>query len=342
MAELELKNIIKSYDHKHNVLKGVSFKAHDGELVSILGPSGCGKSTTLNIIAGLVKPTSGQVLVDGKDISRVPVQKRGFGMVFQDYALFPKMTIYDNVAFGLRQHHVPKDQVKARVNKMLKITHLTALAKRYPKQLSGGQQQRVSLARGLVLNPKILLMDEPLSNLDANLRAQMSTEIRNLQKDFHITTIYVTHNQRECFAISDWVAIIHDGVIEQMDKPNKIYEHPNCKFVAKFVGYENILPVDAVKDGQDLVKGQAITVTDQDTKPKYLTINPSRIAIKQGGENAVSGEITSRIFLGDSYQYSVKTNLGQLLVRHGISQVYKVHTTVNLSLPAKFLIPLNR
>ncbi len=182
MANLEVKNLAKSYDGKNNVLKDISFSVKNGDFVSILGPSGCGKTTTLRIIAGLIDKTSGEINIDGTDISTVPVYKRNFGMVFQSYALFPHMTVFNNVAFGLKMRELSKNEIKDRVDAMLELTGLTDFANQFPDNLSGGQQQRVSLARALVINPQLLLMDEPLSNLDAKLRLKMREEIRNLQQ----------------------------------------------------------------------------------------------------------------------------------------------------------------
>ena len=197
MANLEVKNLAKSYDGKNNVLKDISFSVKNGDFVSILGPSGCGKTTTLRIIAGLIDKTSGEINIDGTDISTVPVYKRNFGMVFQSYALFPHMTVFNNVAFGLKMRKLSKNEIKDRVDAMLELTGLTDFANQFPDNLSGGQQQRVSLARALVINPQLLLMDEPLSNLDAKLRLKMREEIRNLQQKMKMTVLFVTHDQQE-------------------------------------------------------------------------------------------------------------------------------------------------
>ena len=238
MALLELKDVTAGYGD-NMILKHYNIAIEKGKLVSLLGPSGCGKTTTLRLIAGFSEPRSGEVLFDGKDITRIPPNKRNFGFVFQSYALFPHMTIFDNVAYGLKMRGVGKAEIAERVPEMLKTVDLEGLEKRYPCELSGGQRQRVALARALVIKPDLLLMDEPLSNLDAKLRVKMRVEIRRIQQELGITTIYVTHDQEECFAISDEVAIMNNGVIEQMDDPQRIYQHPKTEFVMNFVGFDN-------------------------------------------------------------------------------------------------------
>ena len=215
MTFVDLKDIRVSYDGKQDILKDLNISMEKGELVSLLGPSGCGKTTTLRVIAGLIKPNDGQFFVDQEELTKVPVHKRNFGMVFQSYALFPHLTIAENVAFGLKLRKESKQTMDQKVTEMLKVCGLESLGDRYPKQLSGGQRQRVALARALIIEPKLLLLDEPLSNLDAKLRVAMRIEIKRIQQQLGITTVFVTHDQEECFSISDKVAIMNNGVIEQ-------------------------------------------------------------------------------------------------------------------------------
>ncbi|WP_373757956.1 ABC transporter ATP-binding protein, partial [Jeotgalibaca porci] len=222
MAFVNLEDIRVSYDGKSDVLKDLRLSIEKGELVSLLGPSGCGKTTTLRVIAGLIEPNDGTFVVDEMDLTKVPVHKRNFGMVFQSYALFPHLTIKENVAFGLKLRKENKTVIEEKVMEILEVTGLSDFADRYPKQLSGGQRQRVALARALVIEPKLLLLDEPLSNLDAKLRVTMRMEIKRIQRALGITTVFVTHDQEECFSISDKVAVMNKGVIEQYDSPEEI------------------------------------------------------------------------------------------------------------------------
>lgn len=248
MAFMSLKDIDVSYDKKKQILKGLSLDVEKGELVSLLGPSGCGKSTTLRVVAGFIDPQGGSFLLDGEDMTKVPVHKRNFGLVFQSYALFPHLSVYDNVAFGLRTRKMDKEQIDKKVKDILEVCGLSDLANRFPRQMSGGQRQRVALARSLVIEPKLLLLDEPLSNLDAKLRLSMRVEIKRLQKKLGITTLFVTHDQEECFSISDKVAVMNGGVIEQYDTPENIYRRPATEFVARFIGFENFLDVEKKAD----------------------------------------------------------------------------------------------
>lgn len=347
MADLEVKNLAKTYDGKHQVLKDISFSVKNGELVSILGPSGCGKTTTLRIIAGLIPTSSGKILVDNSDISKVPVYKRNFGMVFQSYALFPHMTVFDNIAFGLKMHKEDKNSIKNKVKQILSITGLTKLAKRYPQELSGGQQQRISLARALVTNPRLLLMDEPLSNLDAKLRVKMRTEIRELQQKLKMTVLFVTHDQQECFAISDKVLVMKDGRVDQYDTPQNIFHHPTSEYVAHFVGYENFISVaKAVGETQAQNEKGVIFTTRENTKEaKVLTIRPENIKLNEkmdDEENTLMGVITEREYLGQSFKYTVQTSLGNFVVEESRKQMRSTGDKVILYLPAKHLHPLSR
>jgi putative spermidine/putrescine transport system ATP-binding protein len=247
MATLELVDLTKQFA-TNNVaaVHNVSLSVADGEFLCILGPSGCGKSTTLRMIGGFEEPTSGDVRIDGQSVVDLPPNRRPTAMVFQKYTLWPHMRIYDNIAFGLRLHHVPKAQVEREVKDSLEMVGLAGYDLRYPSQLSGGEQQRVALARALVLKPKILLLDEPFSNLDALLRVRLREELHAIQRRIEITAIFVTHDQEEALSLADRIAVMNAGHLEQLDKPSQIYAHPKTLFVADFIGVMNILPAKHV------------------------------------------------------------------------------------------------
>ena len=241
MAFMSLKDIDVSYDKKKQILKGLNLDVEKGELVSLLGPSGCGKSTTLRVVAGFIDPQGGSFLLDGEDMTKVPVHKRNFGLVFQSYALFPHLSVYDNVAFGLRTRKMDKELIDKKVKDILEVCGLSDLANRFPRQMSGGQRQRVALARSLVIEPKLLLLDEPLSNLDTELRVEMRREIKELHQKTKVTVVYVTHDQFEALALADRIVVMNQGQIEQVGTPQEIYSHPATPFVAKFVGRSNLI-----------------------------------------------------------------------------------------------------
>ena len=342
MALLELQNITAGYD-KNVILKDLNFQVEKGELVSLLGSSGCGKTTTLRLIAGFSTPMEGKFIFDDKDYTQVPLNKRNFGFVFQSYALFPHMTVFDNAAFGLKMRNLPQEQIRKEVLEMLETVDLKGFENRFPKEMSGGQRQRVALARALVIKPDLLLLDEPLSNLDAKLRVKMRVEIRRLQQKFGFTAIYVTHDQEECFAISDKVAIMNHGVIEQMDTPSAIYNHPKTEFIARFVGFENFLNLK--KDGENYLAedGTRIQVTEKKDGEQFKAcIRPEDIQIVPEGESAVnplSGEIVVSTFLGKRHQYNVRTAIGELEVSTDQECVYGVGDQVTLSLtPNKIIL----
>lgn len=245
MSFLKLENLTVAYGKDAPVLKNLNLSVEKGEFVSLLGPSGCGKTTTLRTIAGFLKPLSGRVLIGGKDYTNVPTHKRNIGVVFQNYALFPHMSVFENVAFGLRMRKIPRQEIEKKVRRALEMVGLAGFEKRLPSELSGGQQQRVAIARAIVIEPDLLLMDEPLSNLDANLRMEMRSEIKQLQKNLGITTVYVTHDQSEAIALSDRVVVMNSGKIEQVATPQEIFSNPKTSFVASFIGFQ-VLAVGTV------------------------------------------------------------------------------------------------
>ncbi len=333
MSRLQLNDLKVSYDGKVNILEDYNLDIENGTLVSILGPSGCGKTTTLKAVAGFLDAREGEILIDNVDYSRVPINKRNFGIVFQSYALFPNMTVYENVAYGLKLRKIPADQREKKVLDILETVGLTDLKDRKPANLSGGQRQRVALARALVISPKLLLLDEPLSNLDAKLRIEMRAQIKKMQQKYKITTILITHDQEECFSISDKVAIMNNGKIEQYDTPENIYSNPGSIFVAEFVGFKNLLDVTKVGRGvYRLSNGKEIKARDRDNVKK-IAIRPQNISVDQEGESLIEGHIRVRTYLGDSYQYEVESELGDIIVNTGDSIALNTGDTIKLNFP---------
>ncbi|HIU15206.1 MAG TPA: ABC transporter ATP-binding protein [Candidatus Ventricola intestinavium] len=338
MALLELSNITAGYD-KNIILKDFDFSVEKGEFVSLLGSSGCGKTTTLRLIAGFSEPMSGRIVFDGRDYTHVPLHKRNFGFVFQSYALFPHMTVFDNVAFGLKMRKMDKETIRRDVEQMLRLVDLEGFEARYPREMSGGQRQRVALARALVIRPDLLLFDEPLSNLDAKLRVKMRVEIRRLQQELGFTAIYVTHDQEECFAISDKVAIMNAGAVEQMDTPGNIYNNPDTEFIARFVGFENFFAltrsgagVFAAEDGTRMA-----VAADRAGDRLKGCIRPEDVRVLPAGaqaENALPGKVMVSTFLGRHNQINVQTAIGEFVVSTDQNQVFPIGEAVTLSLMA--------
>ena len=334
----ELRHIDVSYDKKNFILQDLSLDINKGELLSLLGPSGCGKTTTLRVIAGLIETSGGTFMLDGADMTHVPVHKRDFGMVFQSYALFPHLTVYENIAFGLRQRKFDDATIKKQVCKIVDICDIAGFEKRFPKQLSGGQRQRVALARALVIEPKLLLLDEPLSNLDAQLRLQMRTSIKRIQQELGISTVFVTHDQEECFSISDRVAIMQKGKIEQCDSPERIYSKPATGMIARFVGFKNFFTIEQAASLR-------IATDSVDRDVKTLCIRPEDIELSSKGglgSNSTSGTIEVRTYLGKAYQYEVKTPLGMVTVASSEETVFGVGDGVGLAFPWEKLVFLSR
>jgi putative spermidine/putrescine transport system ATP-binding protein len=304
MAFVQLEGLGKRYGEIDAVV-ATHLSVEKGEFVSLLGPSGCGKTTTLQMIAGFVEVTSGRILLDGRDITHAKPASRGLGVVFQSYALFPHMTVKDNVAFGLRMRKVPAAELQQRVTRVLKLVRLDQHAERYPRELSGGQRQRVALARALVIEPPVLLLDEPLSNLDANLREEMQFEIRRIQREVGITTLMVTHDQSEALSISDRVVVMQAGRITQIDAPYTLYEHPRTEFISGFVGKANLLPGERDSAGVVQVRsGGELT----------LSLRPEKIDLRERDHGRLQGKIASRFFLGSQWLYGVSTTLGDISV----------------------------
>lgn len=343
MSLLELRNITAGYG-KNIILKDLNLKVEKGELVSLLGSSGCGKTTTLRLIGGFSEPMQGDILFNGKDYTHVPLHKRNFGFVFQSYALFPHMNIFENVAFGLRRRNLSEAEIQERVMKMLHTVDLDGFEKRLPKEMSGGQRQRVALARAMVIEPDLMLFDEPLSNLDAKLRVQMRVEIRKLQQELGFTAIYVTHDQEECFAISDKVAIMNHGVIEQLDRPEEIYTHPKTEFIAHFVGFENFIDLKHSEGTRWTAADGSVLEIAHPKEGRDTTracIRPDDILVAAAGEdvaNAVSGKVGVRTYLGKRMQYNVETALGELIVNTSNDRLFDVGENITLSLDAHKIV----
>jgi putative spermidine/putrescine transport system ATP-binding protein len=311
MGFLELTHVRKEFPGSVAV-EDFNLNANQGEFISFLGPSGCGKTTTLRMIAGFELPTSGKIFIDGHDLTFVPPNKRKVGMVFQSYALFPNMTIADNIGYGLRVAGKSKTEIALRVNEMLSLIHLESFRSRFPMQLSGGQQQRVALARALAFRPQMLLLDEPLSALDAKIRVELRQEIRRIQRQLGITTIYVTHDQEEALSLSDRVIVMSQGKIEQIGTPFEIYNFPETEFVASFVGQLNLVPVRVIDPGQRLVALDGHTVQAGRITERFSTEKP-RLAVRpeelnpghRQGQNNLRGKVESVNYLGSIVRIQV-------------------------------------
>ena len=321
MAFLELNNLRKTFGSAVAV-ENFDLHVNKGEFVSFLGPSGCGKTTTMRMVAGFEVPDQGYVRVDGADITNVPPNKRNVGMVFQSYALFPHLSVRDNIGFGLKIANKPKNEITQRVNEMLALIKMEQLDNRYPHQMSGGQQQRVALARALAVSPQVLLLDEPLSALDAKIRVSLRDEIRAIQKRLGITTIYVTHDQEEAMSLSDRVVVMSEGRMEQVGTPFEIYNFPRTTFVATFVGTLNAIHGLLAEGSNDtvMVDGQPVKLADPVTGKRpgegvVLNVRPERLVLNQtGSENQIKGVIESVTFLGAIVRVGVKLQHATLFV----------------------------
>jgi ABC-type Fe3+/spermidine/putrescine transport system ATPase subunit len=327
VTALTLEALTKSFPRIGKVVDSIDLKIEDGEFFTLLGPSGCGKSTTLRMIAGFEEPTGGRILFDNADVTYEPPNRRDIGFVFQNYALFPHLSVAKNVAFGLRVRKIPESEARQRVAAALQEVQLTGLDDARVDQLSGGQQQRVALARALVIRPRLLLLDEPLSNLDAKLREETRAALRQLHKSTRVTTVYVTHDQDEAMAMSDRIAVLHRGKIHQVAPPEQIYERPATKFVADFIGRNNVLEgtVRSISDHSILIRlgdGTELSVDSQRRPAGIDFISGARVGVclraeslrLSGGNGIFSGVVTDVEYAGPVRSCIVKTDLGDLQV----------------------------
>lgn len=342
MSFVEIVNVTKSY-HRQTVLKQVSLSIEEGEFVTLLGPSGCGKSTLLRAIAGLNDIDSGSIVVGGKDITHLPPKKRQVGMVFQSYALFPNMTVYQNIAFGLKMDKLSPKEIRPLVEEMIQLMDLKGKENSYPHELSGGQQQRVALARSLVKQPKILLLDEPLSALDAKIRRNLRAEIKQIQRRLKMTTIFVTHDQEEALTLSDRIFVMSQGTIEQEGTPHDIYTSPKTEFVARFIGHYNVW------SREDLQKGRFENVPDEGdlfaVRPESIRMVPLGSASPEPGSVTASGTIAMITILGNVIRYEV--DVSGLAV--SVDKLYetdlpwaKTGTHVTIIIPGSELKPVRK
>lgn len=316
---IELDNLTKEYNGQV-VLKGIHLEINEKEFVTLLGPSGCGKTTTLRILGGFEEANGGTVLFDGQDISKVPPHKRELNTVFQKYALFPHMDVFDNIAFGLKIKKLDKETIAFKVKKMLTLVGLEGYQSRNINQLSGGQQQRVAIARALINEPKVLLLDEPLGALDLKLRKAMQIELKNIQKEVGITFVYVTHDQEEALTMSDTIVVMNEGNIQQIGTPTDIYNEPENRFVAQFIGESNIVEGTFVKDFLVEFDGQQFVCVDKgfdEGQDIDVVLRPEDLDIVEVGKGKIEGVVTSIVFKGVHYEIMVQTE----------TRDYKVHTT---------------
>jgi putative spermidine/putrescine transport system ATP-binding protein len=339
LGRLVLDGLSRSYG-QHVALAALDLEIEGGEFIALLGPSGCGKSTALNCVAGLIAPTSGTISLDGRSLDGTPSEKRGFGVVFQSYALFHHMTVRANVAFGLRMRRLPRERIAARVEQALALVQLSEHAQKYPGQLSGGQQQRVAIARAIVIEPPLVLMDEPLSNLDAKLRLELRTEIQRLHRDLGLTTIYVTHDQEEALSLADRLVVLRDGVTEQIGAPDEIYYRPANLYVADFVGFRNAVGLTLERrDGDSgVAAGHGLRVRggvtgEASNGPVTLAIRPDDLVVDGLGENAFDVTVDAVEFRGRSFVVEGVTEAGQRL-RGTSAAVVPIGDVVTLRAPA--------
>ncbi|WHP47479.1 ferric ABC transporter ATP-binding protein [Mannheimia bovis] len=335
---LVLKNVTKSFG-KATVINNLNLSIPKGKMITLLGPSGCGKTTVLRLVAGLESPTSGHIFIDGEDVTQSSIQNRDICIVFQSYALFPHMSIGDNVGYGLKMQGVPKEERLQRVKEALELVDLAGFEDRFVDQISGGQQQRVALARALILKPKVLLFDEPLSNLDANLRRSMREKIRELQQRLNITSLYVTHDQSEAFAVSDQVIVMDKGIIKQQDTAKNLYLQPNSLFLANFMGESTILPAKKLDDQIQignfsfiLANSARFNVPNGDC---LVGIRPEAIRLQADGEENQRCQIKHAVYMGAHWEITVEWQGKELMVNLNPDQYnenqaeYYIHLSQN-------------
>ncbi|WP_413483871.1 ferric ABC transporter ATP-binding protein [Morganella psychrotolerans] len=317
---VELKNVTKRFG-TNTVIDDLSLSIPQGSMVTLLGPSGCGKTTVLRLVAGLEKPTEGKMFIDGEDVTDRSIQQRDICMVFQSYALFPHMSLGDNVGYGLKMLGRPKAEIKERVEEALEMVDLAGFGERFVDQISGGQQQRVALARALILKPKVLLFDEPLSNLDANLRRSMREKIRELQQQFNITSLYVTHDQSEAFAVSDMVLVMNKGKIMQLGSPQELYRQPASKFMASFMGDANIFPAALSHDAVEIFNYRLPRPPQFVTEKSSVTVGvrPEAITLSLQGDESQRCTVTHVAYMGPQYEVTVDW--------HGQSMLLQINAT---------------
>ncbi len=348
---IALRSLVKRFGTT-TAVDGATLDIADGELFTLLGPSGCGKTTLLRLVAGFYAPDGGEIRFGERRVERLPPYERNIGMVFQNYALWPHMTVRANITYGLRLRKLPADEIARRLDHGLRQVNLAGLEERYPGQLSGGQQQRVALARALVLNPDILLLDEPLSNLDAKVRVQVRGEIRRLQQALGITTVYVTHDQEEALSLSDRIAVMRDGRIQQVADPKALYERPANRFVADFVGTNNLIPGVCKERGAGgilvetplgLVHGRSGDGITAGTRC-VLAVRPENVTLGAASDNVFEGRVIVASYLGSTLRYDVETTSG-LVLRVDVGDAWHhrplaVGQAVRVGFPASVALPL--
>ena len=347
-AEVKFINITKKFNETVAV-DNISCNFEAGTLTTILGPSGCGKTTSLRLIAGLERATEGKILIDNEDVTILPATDRDVSMVFQSYALFPHMSVIENVSYGLKMINVKKEEYTEKSIETLKLVNLEGYENRMPSELSGGQQQRVAVARAIVLKPKVLLFDEPLSNLDAKLRSQVREDIREIQQKLGVTTIYVTHDQEEALAISDKVIVMNNAVIAQEGSPKDLYNNPKNKFVANFIGDANVVSVEIEsKEGNSYklrLAEMQINITSEHilSGKVYVALRPEKINIQNNKiENSIKAKVTNSSFVGNSYQYIVNSNIGKIyVVSNDTINIFNINDEVFLSFDEREIKILN-